>query len=1235
MLNKVDLSLKLAAITFMEKHTPKIKYSSKIEIKRREYNQFVATESIEDYALRYSPASFRKWSEFLVANTALGSISFLALEAIGASIAINYGFANAFWGILTAAIIIFLMGLPICYQAAKHNIDIDLLTRATGFGYIGSTITSLIYASFCFIFFALEAAIMAQALLLYFDIPLSIGYAISSIIIIPIVFYGMSIINRLQLYTLPIWLILMFLPFIMVLTKEPLIVDNVLNFAGTKTHSSEFSFYYYGFAIGISLSLIAQIGEQVDYLRFMPDKTPENRFKWWCAVIFAGPGWIILGFLKQIGGILLAALVLLGGASVVKAREPIYMYNAAYDYVFANPSIAITVSFIFVILSQIKINVTNAYAGSLAWSNFFSRLTHSHPGRVVWLLFNIIIALLLMELGVFQVLENILGLYSNIAIAWIAAIVADIVVIKPLGLSPKMIEFKRAHLFNINPVGVFSTLFASLLSIIAFSGLLGFKLQAFSSIIALCTSFVLAILIAIITQGKYYIARQEHDFSNDENHLCSVCHIHYHAKDMAFCPMYQNNICSLCCSLEGRCHDQCKDKKEFSLRDKIVSSVMAFTKYKFQHDTVQRLTSFFLVFLGLLIVMGFMLWTSYSIQTAISDVTKLAVVQNVYYKIFYLFSAILMLSAWLIVLINESRELVENELVVKNEALELSETNLDRAQKVAGLGSWELDLVNNKLTWSDEVFRIFEMPQDKFTATYEGFVATIHPDDRAMVKSAYESSLANKTPYNIEHRLLMPNKKIKYVTERGETQFDEQGKPLKSFGTVLDITELKIAQEVIHHQAHYDSLTNLPNRFLVLDRLAQLMNEAQRNNTMISVLFIDLDDFKKINDSLGHNAGDKVLIEAAKRLVNVVRSEDTVSRLGGDEFLILLGHHTSPADAEIVAENLINELRKIFYIDERELIITASIGIAIYPNDGDNVTTLLKHSDSAMYHAKAMGRNTYAYFTHEMNNAVMRRLAIEEQIHHALSRNEFSVYYQPKIEISSGKIIGAEALLRWHNHKLGEISPTEFIVIAEQTGTIIPIGEFVLTVALKQTKQWQLDYQHDFQIAVNLSPRQFRDLNLTTNIAQALTNSDVAGNTLELEITEGVLMSGYLYVEQALQELSALGISIAMDDFGTGYSSLSYLRNYPFDILKIDRNFIKDMTDNKADRDLVKATIAMARSLNLKVVAEGVENKKQLSLLKQYHCDLAQGYFFSKPITAKEMGDLLKNKVNFMCSDNE
>jgi diguanylate cyclase (GGDEF)-like protein/PAS domain S-box-containing protein len=442
-----------------------------------------------------------------------------------------------------------------------------------------------------------------------------------------------------------------------------------------------------------------------------------------------------------------------------------------------------------------------------------------------------------------------------------------------------------------------------------------------------------------------------------------------------------------------------------------------------------------------------------------------------------------------------------------------------------------------------------------------------------------------------------------------------------------DITIRKQQEMQILQQAHFDSLTGLPNRFLSLDRLSQLLSEAERNDEKVAVMFMDLDDFKKINDTLGHETGDKLLVEAAARIHQALRSGDTVGRLGGDEFLVLLGGLEDAIDARPITEKLLAAFKEAFRIDGRELIQSTSIGVAIYPDDGDNASELLRKSDSAMYHAKELDRNTYSFFTEAMNRDVSRRLALEEQMHGALGRGEFEVLYQPKIEIGSGRIIGSEALLRWNNPALGNVSPVEFIPIAEQTGLIVPIGRFVLAEALVNTAQWQQNYDADFRIAANLSPCQFRDAQMTSYIDDLMQQNKLARGSLELEITEGVLLAGHSFIDEMLAELKDIGVAIAMDDFGKGYSSMSYLRKYPFDVLKIDRSFISDIMVDQADRELINATIAMAHGLNLKVVAEGVETDGQLKYLKEQGCDYAQGYLFSKPISADELTYLFDTDV--------
>ena len=544
---------------------------------RRDYNSWVATETMEDYALRYTPQRFRKWSEWRVANTAFGAASFLILEAVGATLLVQYGFINAFWAIVATGLIIFLAGLPISVYAARYGVDMDLLTRGAGFGYIGSTLTSLIYASFTFIFFALEAAVMAYALELALDIPPTWGYLICAIVVIPLVTHGVSAISRLQVWTQPLWLLMLVVPFVYVLVRYPGAFSGVVHYGGELARGATFQLPLFGAALTVGIALITQMGEQADYLRFMPARTATTRGRWWLGVLVGGPGWVVLGVLKMLGGALLAWLALTHMVPAERAVDPNQMYLVAYEYVFPHYGWAVAATALFVVVSQMKINVTNAYAGSLAWSNFFSRLTHSHPGRVVWVVFNTLIAFMLMEMNVFRAMGEVLGLYSNIAIAWIMSVVADLVINKPLGLSPKGIEFKRAHLYDINPVGVGSMALASVLSISALLGLFGPLPQAFSAVIAMAVAFVTAPLIAWATRGKYYIARQSEpvavpvagpvpgarasDMGSYQRltvQRCVICEREYEAPDMAQCPAYRGAICSLCCTLDARCGDLCK-----------------------------------------------------------------------------------------------------------------------------------------------------------------------------------------------------------------------------------------------------------------------------------------------------------------------------------------------------------------------------------------------------------------------------------------------------------------------------------------------------------------------------------------------------------------------------------------------------------------------------------------------------------------------------------------------------
>ena len=657
---------------------------------RRDYNTWVANETIEDYALRYTPRSFRKWSELQVANTAFGAASFLVLEAVGATLLVQYGFLNAFWAILATGLIIFLCGLPISLYAARYGLDMDLLTRGAGFGYIGSTITSLIYASFTFIFFALEAAIMAYALELAFNIPPQIGYLICALVVIPLVTHGVTMISRLQTITQPIWLIMLALPFGFILSEDPGVLKGLVTYAGQDGNGRQFRLDLFGAALTVGIAMITQMGEQVDYLRFMPALKDTNRKRWYAAVMIGGPGWVLLGVAKMLGGCLLAWLAISNSVPPEHAVDPNQMYLIGFESVFAHPSWAIAATTVFVVISQLKINVTNAYAGSLAWSNFFARLTHSHPGRVVWMVFNTLIALMLMELDVFQALGQVLSLYSNIAMSWIAAVVADLVINKPLGLSPKGVEFKRAYLYDINPVGVGAMLIASILSVLSYVGAFGMHAQAFASFIALGTALIVSPLIAWLTNGRYYLARSSAVVSGRKVR-CVICEREYETEDMAHCPAYQGHICSLCCSLDARCDDLCKPHARISQQwTRVYRRLLPKAVWP---SLESGLGHYLLLMTIILTALGALLGLLYYQQTEslrFDEAVLLLPLRLVFIKVF----AVLLLAsgiiAWWLVLTHKSRQVAQEEsnrqthlLMREIESHRRTDEQLQRAKQTA------------------------------------------------------------------------------------------------------------------------------------------------------------------------------------------------------------------------------------------------------------------------------------------------------------------------------------------------------------------------------------------------------------------------------------------------------------------------------------------------------------------------------------------------------------------------
>ena len=447
-----------------------------------------------------------------------------------------------------------------------------------------------------------------------------------------------------------------------------------------------------------------------------------------------------------------------------------------------------------------------------------------------------------------------------------------------------------------------------------------------------------------------------------------------------------------------------------------------------------------------------------------------------------------------------------------------------------------------------------------------------------------------------------------------------------AIGVAIDISERKRQEKELSHRAHYDQLTGLPNRSLIMNQIDHAFEHARRQNRYVALLFLDLDNFKTINDTLGHKAGDDLLCQAADRLKASLRESDLPARLGGDEFLVVSENLKGPEDAEIVAHKTLGAFQRPFALDNREVFVTTSVGIAIFPQDGLTAAQVLQSADTAMYHAKSLGKNSYRYFTNDMQKIAERHLEIETELRRALERHEMYLLYQPKIDIANGRVQGAEALLRWRSGSLGQIAPDKFIPVAEFAGLMPAIGEWVMRTACIEAARWQTLYEEPVHVAINVSPQQFRNTGLLNSVKRALAESGLAAQHLELEITENLLVQDAPETMLIFEQLRELGISLALDDFGTGYSSLSYLKKFPIQVLKIDRAFVEDLGKDREDDSLIDAIIAMAHSMRMSVVAEGVETKEQLAYLTERGVHLMQGYHFGPAIEADSFRLMLEQE---------